>query len=249
MRRFFKNLWRKITRRRVRDTRPSYRESSGSNKPKLMHPLAIFKEDLSKLYAPYKFKFEGGYYFIVHYTSGRFERKARDFFNRFKEMGLCTYFIDGEGQLWQQHDGDKCGHHVGSSKWFGKSISKKCAGVEIACAGKVKPIGGGFYESWFGQKFSGSEVREITRAQVDAGEYEATGFFVKYKPQQEKTLAHLLAYQVALGLPKDNILGHDSVAWKRGRKVDHGGSLSKPLKLFIEEDVMPLVAQYKTGEL
>ena len=243
-------MWRWLKRLFTRK-KPTYRSSSSSSdsgasiKGEFFHPLALFKEDLAKLRARYSFKFDKDHFFILHYTSGRLERKARDFFKRFLDMGLCTYFIDGQGVIWQQHDGSKCGAHTGVTRWNGKSISKKSTGVEVACAGKVKKISEDVYESWFKQKFSKAEVREITKAQVTSGDYACAGFFVPYTPKQEESIAELMAWHVAKGLPKENLLGHDIVAYKRGRKADPSGSLSLPLKQFIDERVMPLVPKYQ----
>lgn len=239
---WLKNMFRKIFKRK----KPSTSRPRGSAKrsPKVLHPLAIFKEDLAFLKARFTFKFDKDHYFVLHYTAGRFKRKARDFIKSFIERGLCTYFIDQHGVIWQQFDGDKCGYHVGKNKWNGKNIGKKCAGVEVACPGKVDKVGDR-YKSWFGEFYDYDEVRHITSDMVGPGKYLVKGYFVKYKPAQEKAIAELMAWHVAKGLPKENLVGHDQVAWPRGRKSDHSGSLSMPLPEFIEKRVMPLVEKYR----
>jgi len=221
------------------------RQRGDKTTPNIMHPLAIFKEDLNLFKAKFSFKFNKDHYFILHYTSGRIKRKARDFIKSFIERGLCTYFIDQYGVIWQQFDGDKCGYHVGKNKWKGKNIGRKCAGVEVACPGKVEYIGDGKYKSWFKEIYSRDQVRTISKEQVLSGDYTTQGHFVIYNNKQETAIAELMAWHVAKGLPKENLLGHDVVAWPRGRKSDHSGSLSMPLKEFIENRVMPLVYKYR----
>lgn len=222
-------------------SKPVYRTSAtaSNNTPRVMHPLARFKEDINLLKSPFSFKFDSKHYFIVHFTAGRNERKPRDFFKRFLEMGLCTYFIDGSGNLWQQHHGDMCGYHIGKNKWLNKNIGKKCAGVEIACSGKLEKKGGKFF-TWYGEEIHPSEVRTVKRTDG----YHAQGHFRKFTPEQEEKLAELIAFHIARGIPISNVLGHDMVAFPRGRKNDPAGSLSMPLEKFVKEVALPLTHKY-----
>lgn len=222
---------------------PKYRKRGVTEYPRLMHPLARFKEDIALLSARYSFWFNRNHYFILHFTAGRVERKPRDFFQMFLDRGLCTYFIDGNGELWQQHHGDRCGSHVGRNSWDGKDIRYTSTGVEVACSGKLV-FKHGQYRTWYGEVIEPEEVRTIGEREVRQG-YAVKGHYRKYKPRQEKMIAELMAWHIAMGLPKENILGHDDVAYPRGRKNDPSGALSKPLKVFLEENVLPLVSAYK----
>lgn len=220
-----------------------YRNRDIKRKPNLMHPKAIFKEDMALLKTPYSFEFDANHYFINHYTAGRYETKVRNFLSRFHEMGLCTFFIDKSGTLWQQFDGDRCGSHVGVARFNGKSITKKCHGVEISCPGKLETKGNKVL-TWYGEELPDHLIHEVTKDQVRRGEYKTAGFFAKYMDEQQDTLAHLNAWAVAMGLPLDRVLGHDQVAYPDGRKVDPGGSLSMPINAFLHEVVKPLANQY-----
>lgn len=227
--------------------KPVHRTSKPTTGLKFFHPLAKLKEDLNLFYAPFKFKFDENHFFIVHFTAGWWTRKMRDFAKRFLEKGLNTMFIDGEGALWQQSAGDRCGYHTGGSAkapkghpLAGKKINKCSGGVEIANAGLLKEKGGKFY-SWFKAEIPREQVRIVTK---EMG-YVVPGAYQKYTAKQEETLAELLAWVIAMGLPKENILGHDEIR-PYGHKNDPGGSLSMPLGEFVETRVLPLVEKYSS---
>jgi hypothetical protein len=236
--RSIKRGWLKLTGKKA--PKPVYRQGKPVSKLKHFHPLAKMKEDLNLFYAPFKFAFDKNHFFIVHFTAGWWTRKMRDFAKRFLEKGLNTMFIDGEGVLWQQSAGDRCGYHTGgAAKWNGKKINKCSAGVEIANAGLLKEKNGKFY-SWFKAEIPREDVRIVTK---EMG-YIVPGPYQKYSEKQEATLAELLAWVIAKGLPKENILGHDAIR-PYGHKNDPGGSLSMPLGEFVEKRVLPLVEKYR----
>lgn len=238
---FFK--WIKRTYLKVvgkKAKKPVIRTTKPSSTLKDFHPLAKLKEDLNLFYAPFSFKFDKDHFFIVHFTAGWWTRKMRDFAERFLEMGLNTMFIDGDGVLWQQSAGNKCGYHTGkTAKWKGKKINKCSGGVEIANAGLLKKKNGK-YVSWFKAEIPTENVRVVTKKMG----YLVPGPYQAYTEEQEKTLAELLAWVIAKGLPSENVLGHDEIR-RYGEKNDPGGSLSMPLKRFVQEKVIPLVSKYE----
>lgn len=169
---------------------------------------------------------------VVHWTSGwSREGEKGNSANQFAinalkygaKQGYAYFTISDSGQVYQAAPLDKWGHHAGASSWpgLGTGLSSKLVGIEVCCAGTVKPQGHK-YVSWFGAEFSESEVRHVAKKDnVQAGYYH------KYTDAQERSLIDLL-----LWLHKNNpeifkldyVLGHDSVS--PGRKSDPGGSLS-----------------------
>ena len=221
-------------------------EDVSSDKP-VQHYSSIFDSNLEfykvseikKLHTPYKFKYNKNYAFIVHYTSGSSSWSAKDFFSWMLKERLCTYYIDGEGLLWCNHDQDRCGWHTGKDlKDKYSKFRHKCAGVEIASPGKVKPIkydstGSPIeFKSWFGEKYTKDQVVYVSALESD---YLHTGYYVPFTKAQEKTLARLIIWHRNKGLPLENVLGHDDICYPHGRKVDPCGSLSLPLKEFINK--------------
>ena len=194
---------------------PDNSEPTISTRLRDMYPNAQHREDMNLFHSPYKFKFDSSHYFIVHFTAGWRNRKFKDFAKRFLEKGLNTMYLDESGILWQQAHGDRCGYHTGSKSYVnGKNISKKCAGVEIACGGKLKNG-----KTWFNQTINTSDKRSVT---TDQG-YVIAGDYQKFTSLQEKELARLLKWVISKGLPPENILGHDEIR-KRGEKKDRDPS-------------------------
>lgn len=192
---------------------------------------------------------------VIHHTAGWQHRKGEDFIKSFLKRGLCTDFLDENGQIWQQRHGDRAGSHAGESKFKGKSsVSKFSIGLEIAGGGLLKIAKPGREpKSWYKKEIpSGYNIvtyfkkhvpnaRYVTRQEG----YEVTGWFEPFTEAQENELAMWIAHWMRLGVPAENIVGHDEIAGKkylgRQRKNDPGGSLSMPLAQFVEKRVLPLV--------
>jgi hypothetical protein len=175
---------------------------------------------------------------IVHWTSGWSRDGDRGTTaNKFAENsiragakdGYAFFTISEKGQVFQALPLDKWGYHAGESHYpgLGSGVSSKLVGIEVCCAGSVKPKGEKFV-SWFGAEFSPKEVREASKnANIQKG------FYHKYSEAQEKALKELLQW-----LYKNNptvfkfdfVLGHDEVAPQR--KSDPGGSLSMTMPEF-----------------
>jgi len=192
---------------------------------------------------------------VVHHTAGWQNRKGDDFIKYFLKRGLCTDFLDENGQIWQQRHGDRVGSHAGESKFKGKSsVSKFSIGLEIAAGGKLKIARpGGKPKSWSKKDIpEGYNIVTYFKKQVPNARYvtrqegyEETGWYEPFTEAQENELALWLAHWMRLGVPAENIVGHDEVAGRkylgRQRKNDPGGSLSMPLSEFVEKRVLPLV--------
>ena len=215
---------------------------------RFLHPLAIYLPNKPLFLSPNVWKFNKDYFYIIHYAVTR-DWSFTAFYNFFISKNLNTEFLQRDGTLWQQSHGDRGGWHAGRASVIpykfrsrgGKKISHLCRGVEIDCLGKLKKRGGGFTSSNNRYSVVPDNVRYVTR---EMG-YQCEGYFEKFTEKQEETLAHLIAYNVAMGLPAQNHLGHDEIARPIGRKTDPGGSLSMPLDKFIEAKALPLVAQYE----
>lgn len=192
---------------------------------------------------------------VIHHTAGWQHRTGAGFINSFLKRGLCTDFLDENGQIWQQRHGDRVGSHAGESKFKGKKyVSKFSIGLEIAAGGKLKIAKPGRDpKSWSKKDIpEGYEIvtyfkkkvpnaRYVTREQG----YEETGWYEPFTDAQEEELAQWIAHWMRLGVPMENVVGHDEVAGRkylgRQRKNDPGGSLSMPLQKFVAEKVLPLV--------
>ena len=192
------------------------------------YPEAMFIPELPLLKTRYKWNGLPKV-FVIHFTAGWNTRKGIDFMKSFLKRGLCTYFMDRDGQIWQQHHGNTGGYHAGKSKWNGKtSISRFAGGIEIACGGKLKQRDNKFF-TWFNKEIKRGEWRKGTKEQG----YMSPGFYECYTPAQEKSLARFCTWLKKNGV--EEFVGHDMVS--PGRKNDPGSSLSKPLPQWIKENV------------
>lgn len=226
-----KSLFKKKPRTRKPDIEPDRPTNSETEIPGF-YPEAIFIDDLPKLKTHYSFG-EWPEVYVVHFTAGWQKRTGRDFMKSFLKRGLCTDFLDKDGQVFQQRDGNRGGYHAGKSSFMGRSsVSRFAPGIEIACGGKLKEEGGKLV-TWFKKEVPKENARYVTRQEG----YVHTGWYEKYTEAQEESLAKFLAWQMRMGVK--HIVGHDQIA--PNRKSDPGGSLSMPLAQFVEEKVKPLI--------
>ena len=213
------------------EARPS---SSGSEQHLLWCPFAL--NNFPK--APTKGSYRKGYPegAIVHFTAGRYHDLADSLSSQIKN-GYTYFVIDQDGNIGQNFPLDSWGYHAGESKWqgLGESVSSKLVGIEVQCAGKVKPKGTK-YETWFGSIIEQEQVRHI--AQNTANQQEA-GHYHKYTSAQEGALKRLILWlhrNNSEVFSLDYVLGHDEVSGPKGigkwRKNDPGGSLSKTMDDF-----------------
>lgn len=215
---------------------------------RFLHPMANYLAGKPLFLSPNKWKFNRDYFYIIHYAVTR-NWSFYTFYGFFISKNLNTEFIDKKGNLLQQSHGDRGGWHAGRDSVIpskfgqrgGKKISHLCRGVEIDCLGKLRKRGGGFTSSNGRYSVDPHKVRYVNKSMG----YQCEGYFEMFEPEQEDTLAHLIAYNIAHGLPSQNHLGHDEIARPIGRKTDPGGSLSMPLDKFIESKALPLVSKYE----
>lgn len=183
---------------------------------------------------------------IVHWTGGHWDQSGADAMAFQRKSGMCYFYIDEKGTIFQNFPLNRWGLHAGDSKkypshWpeFGKYVSNRAVGIELACAGTLNSKN----QPWFKRTVPADQVRVVgDKDNMQAGRYQ------KYTPAQEESLTRLL-----LALKANNpdvfdlnlVLGHDEVSGKRGigwsRKSDPGGSLS----MTMDEYRKKLISEYE----
>ena len=214
---------------------PSGGEVAPSTPVPMARPFKMMT-DMKLLHAPYKFKYNKDYALVIHFAACRKTWSATDFFEWMLEMRFNTYYIDGKGEAWCNHDIDRCGWHAGKGiKSQYKKFKHKNAGIEIANEGMLTPHYGSrgiiYWESWFGHKLTADQVRYVT---TEEG-YQCEGWYAKLLPEQEEKLAEMIKWHISKGIPPENIIGHDEIYDPHGYKNDIGGALSLPLKEFVKQ--------------
>jgi N-acetyl-anhydromuramyl-L-alanine amidase AmpD len=175
---------------------------------------------------------------VVHFTAGR-DGAAKTIDGGIKD-GYAYLCIQKDGTIVQAHPISEWGYHAGESAW--KHLAKKLVGavsddligIEINCAGRVEPQANGTYKTWFGTYLTADQVR-YTPGKAN----QLKGYYEKYTPAQEKTLAEVLLWlksQAPAIFDFDFVLGHDEVAGPAGigrwRKNDPGAALSMTMPEF-----------------
>ena len=235
---------------------PDYEFPEGEKK--LVYPKAIWYGEKMRTRGYYDDKYPKGA--IVHFTAGR-SRKRDEGGSRHRDThelmgeksvksaikkGSFAYFvIDRDGGVHQAFSLDRWGYHAGKSKWdgLGSNVSDEVVGIEIQCAGKVKPQGDGTYHAYFTNLEKGDlpfQEDEVRHAEEDNDNIQK-GTYHKYSDAQEKALLELLLW-LKRNNPKvfslDYVLGHDEVAGPKGigykRKNDPGASLRTNMTSFRE---------------
>jgi N-acetyl-anhydromuramyl-L-alanine amidase AmpD len=205
------------------------------DKVELFYPNAI--KNVEGIILPIKGQYKHSYPqgAVVHYTAGRSLKDKEDAINTLKSLKsnqYCTFVIARDGTVFQNFPLSHWGQHAGSSSYksLGEWLSNKLVGIEVCCAGKLLQ-GNKTYSSWFQEFYPEELVRIVSTAYLNW----VPGAYLKFTPEQEKSLVDLL-----LWLKRNNpdvfsfdyVLGHDEIAPKR--KVDPGGSLSVPMPIFRE---------------
>ena len=147
-----------------------------------------------------------------------------------KKNGYTFLVIDAMGVVYQNFPLNRWGYHAGKSKWpsIGSSVSNKLIGIEVQCPGRVKSIGNDMFETWYGQKFHISQIRE-----TQSFHNVKKGFYVPFTVAQEEALIKVNRWLFNNGrgiFQYANVLGHDEVA--PTRKDDPGLSLSMSMPQF-----------------
>lgn len=174
---------------------------------------------------------------VVHFTAGNPAQKGSDAMAFQKKSGMCYFFIDAKGEIFQNFPLDLWGYHAGKSAWPGiaGSVSNKLVGIEIACPGKLNNRN---QTSW-------SRPITIPSEQVRTSANNdniLAGNYAKFTTAQEVALKKLLK-ELHDNNPAvfsyDRVLGHDEVSGPKGigyhRKNDPGASLSTTMSQLREE--------------
>jgi N-acetyl-anhydromuramyl-L-alanine amidase AmpD len=196
-----------------------------NEKLEVKYPLAkSFPQfSLMKAQGKYKYNFPEGV--IVHFTAGHQDQKGSDAINYALDHGYRYFFIDKNGDVYQQFDLKYWGSHAGESicpVTKRKNVSQYYVGIEVACGGQL--FDG---KTWFGK----TVLPYNTRAGEIKGKYQTSkGTFEKYTQEQEDALIKLCTWLCSHGADPDLVLGHEEVAPKR--KNDPGLSLSVSMDEF-----------------
>lgn len=166
---------------------------------------------------------------VVHYTAGSDNPAVMD---EGASKGYYYFYLGREGKLYQPGPVNRYGAHAGPSEYpgLGKGVSQYLAGVETACWGPVAKDAEGKYrpdpKHWGGRTIKAvipdSEVRTVGN--------QAWQIFTQ---RQMETLQRLIVWLKNNGpegvFSYDLVVGHEEVAYPRGRKADPGGSLGMTL--------------------
>lgn len=167
---------------------------------------------------PTSWKYPDGYPegAIIHFTAGSSIESSLDWL---RKMGFPCLGIGRDGTLYQSFPINEGGPHCGT--WHHRNY----VGIEIAAAGKCKPIGNKKYQTWWGGILDESRIRHSSgNENIQEGYYEA------FTAEQESTLELLLLWLKANHptiFKLENILGHDEIA--PHRKNDPGAALSRTM--------------------
>ena len=185
---------------------------------------------------------------VIHYTAGAARPTSHIETGRSeltKKHGdkydtAYTYWLIGvTGEILQTALVSRWGYHAGRAHWTNpttaattKSINKEFIGIEIVNPGHLtKDENGENYRSWFGQPYTPEQVRLFKEKTGNI----YPGAYVPYTGEQERSLIKLLLWLKGNApdiFDLDNVVGHDEVAYPRGRKQDPGGALSMTMREF-----------------
>lgn len=164
---------------------------------------------------------------VVHYTAGGPGLGA---LSSARDNGFTYFLIDEDGDVHQGFPLSDWGSHAGKSSYpgIGDHVSEKLVGIEVACAGLVKPDGSGNFLTWWGDTITQDQVRLVPTKRDN----QTPGAYQVFNEAQEAALIDLLLW-LKLNNPDvfsfDFVLGHDEVS--PGRKEDPGGSLSMTMPM------------------
>lgn len=175
-----------------------------------------------------------------------------------KDKGPAYLLMDRMGRVFQNFAFNRRGYHSGRSGYEGikGSVHNELVGIEIQCAGKLKEVTdedikswedynkkklpkGKWCKAWFTRPHRGDfffSEDEVRYSPVDKDNC-FKGYYHKYTEAQEESLTKLI-----LWLHRNNpevfkikyVLGHDTVAKPKGRKVDPGFSMSRTIPEYQE---------------
>jgi len=176
---------------------------------------------------------------LVHFTAGRDGTGTID---HGIKSGYNYLTITRDGTLYQCNPLNEWGSHAGQSfkEGYGTSVSRYCVGIEVIAAGKCDIVHRGslrLFKAWFHKRESEYFSEDEMRYSDGKGE-KAKGWYQKFTPAQEVTLARTLSwlwttnpsvFQIA------HCTGHEQVATPKGRKNDPSAALSMTMAELIEK--------------
>ncbi|MCK5705853.1 MAG: N-acetylmuramoyl-L-alanine amidase [Cyclobacteriaceae bacterium] len=152
---------------------------------------------------------------IIHYTAGRdAESSAR--YLRKEEIKASAHLVIGRnGEIFQLVPFNKIAWHAGRSSFGGKSgYNNYSIGIELDNAGVLTKTGNDF-QSWFGKKYTQSDVMEGVHRNESQPRYWHIYTERQLEVNEEITRLILDKYK-----PIVHILGHEEIS--PGRKQDPG---------------------------
>lgn len=168
---------------------------------------------------------------VVHYTAGAYGLSELELA---RQVGYTYFLIDAAGGIHQGFPLDRWGSHAGKSSWppIGEgNVSNRLVGIEVDCAGMLKPDGRGNFKSWWDETIGHGDVRVVA-----GEENRAAGAYHKFTAAQEEALSKLILWLKENNpdvFKIENVVGHDEVS--PGRKQDPGGSLSVTMPSFRQQ--------------
>jgi len=151
---------------------------------------------------------------VIHFTCGGSAESALETFNDPEVYASAHVLVDREGTPIQLIPFDRTAWHAGRSEWRGRSgLNAYALGIEIVNAGPLERQGEEFV-SWWGKRYSGSEVMEGAHRNEASPRY-----WHRYTPEQLATVREICLCLTQFSRITE-ILGHEEIA--PGRKVDPG---------------------------
>lgn len=165
---------------------------------------------------------------VVHFTAGSYGLSELDLARDYRQ----AYFLIAEdGTVHQGAPLNRWGQHAGASSWPGieGKVSRHLVGIEVDCAGLLKPDGKGNFVTHWGATIPHEQVRVVAN---DKDNQKAGAYHI-YNEAQEDALEKLILWLHTNNpdvFDLDLVLGHDEVS--PGRKCDPGGALSFTMPAF-----------------
>lgn len=108
-------------------------------------------------------------------------------------------------------------YHAGKARWNEQSPNRKHISIALLNWGKLENG-----RAWTGQGIPKEDIRTLK----DGSQWH------KATIAQENTLLDMCKWFTCLGIPRENVCGHDECAIPKGRKLDPGGVLSFSMDQF-----------------
>lgn len=170
---------------------------------------------------------------VVHYTAGNDAKgSALALVKRAAQDDFAYLCIDSDGTLIQGHPVSQWGYHAGKSAWSGYSggLNDEAIGIEICSPGRLEKGKDGVLRTYYGATVKEEDARYVEEKFHGC----PTGWYKKFTPAQEATLARTLKWlkenDPSNVFRYENVVGHHECAGLKGlgfwRKQDPGGSLS-----------------------